>query len=73
MDCDITHFTTSSRIYFILCYFLFHYQGETPYKIDRSVNNWQKAILAKHGEKNRSGLCTDIPAHAIIQIRVIGV
>ena len=53
--------------------FIFYYQGKTPHKIDRSVKNWQKAIITKHGNKNIKILCTDIPAHEIIRITVIGV
>ena len=33
----------------------------------------QKAIIAKHGNKNIKIFCTDIPAHEIIRIMVIGV
>ena len=53
--------------------FFFHYQGKTPYNFDRSVKNWQKAIITKHGNRNSKILCTDILAHEIIRIIVIGV
>ena len=58
---------------FFLIYLFLHYQGKTPYKIDRSVKKRQKAIIAKHGNKNIKIFCTDIPAHEIIRIMVIGV
>ena len=42
------------RFFFSLLLLLFfHYQGKTPYKIDRSVENWQKAIITKHGNNKR--------------------
>ena len=55
--------------FFLNCY----YQGKTPHKIDRSVKNWQKAMITKHGNKNIKILCTDIPSHEIIRIMVMGV
>ena len=47
---------------------------ETPYKIDRSVKIIDKKQYSQNMvKKNRSGLCTAIPAHAIIRIIAIGV
>ena len=58
---------------FFFSFFNYYYQGKTPHKIDWRVKNWQKAIITKHRNKNIKILCTDIPAHKIIRIMVIGV
>ena len=55
------------------CLFFLLLSGETPHKIDRSVKNLQKAIITKHGNKNIKILCTEIRAHEIMRITVIGV
>ena len=66
-------FFFSFFLFFFLNFLNYFYWGKTPHNIDRSIKNWQKAIITKHGNKNIKILCTDIPANEIIRIMVIGV
>ena len=51
---SIHRFSVFFLFLFFLIYLFFHYQGKTPYKIDRSVKKRQKAIITKHGKKYKN-------------------